>query len=242
MVDNIVSEFIKQNYHDSQVDVVGVKDIRIRDAKAIGMRKIAMKARHLHYKFIPDEFHINVNQGQCCLDYIMFEMTQVWTKYTRQDLIHDLGEECVIFGVTTERILQWASEKKYISVFALDPFGQVFDSVLAIGHTSLVLTFLVNNDHCYPITDPAMKQQVARSKQPDFGSVRFNLYSIYLKEYDVTCPAKVLFIETDDLSYLVKQIIETKGFIPVHVSCRGALVDAFEHPVTGQLIIFGAQL
>src|SRR4051794_420326 len=47
VVDSIVAEFIKQNYHDSQVDVVGVKDFRIRDARALGMKKVVMKGRHL---------------------------------------------------------------------------------------------------------------------------------------------------------------------------------------------------
>lgn len=161
IIESMVSDYIKENYHDSAVDVVEVKNIRIKNSKAVGMKKIAMKGQHLHYKLIPDELNININQEQCCLDYIMFEMAKVWKTYTRQQLIQELGKECVFVGVTTERLLQWASSKKYISVFALDPFGNVFNSILACGHTSLVLAFVVNNDHCYPITDELLKRSIS---------------------------------------------------------------------------------
>ena len=84
-----------------------------------------------------------------------------------QELTKELGHECLKMGVPTNRIVEWAMTKNYVTVLAFDPFGDLITSHIARDHTSLVMAFIVNNEHLYPITDEAFKNKYSHTKHID---------------------------------------------------------------------------
>jgi hypothetical protein len=58
-------------------------------------------------------------------------------------------------------IMQWAIGKKYVTMFALNPFWEVIESKSVVSaHMELQLVFGINNDHCYPIIQKELKNRV----------------------------------------------------------------------------------
>ena len=124
---------------------------------------------------------INNNKGQCVLDMIMHEYTN--KTYTRCDLIKELEElaeenekKFLTEGITTNLIMKWAKHKKYVSCWALDPFGVVFSNVCAVYRTIICLVFVVNNNYVYPITNPTLKESITKVKR-----IKFNNMSIQIR-------------------------------------------------------------
>lgn len=119
---------------------------------------------------------------------------------------------------------------------------QAFESVVAQDRTDLTLTFIVNNNHVYPITDPAMKLHIAKTGKVDFKVMQFSQGNeewchASLKEALAVATAKIVHVETDDLSSLLKEVVVTTGYNPVGIMSNGPIVTAFEHPVTHQIFI-----
>lgn len=258
LISDLAQEFVTENYHDSAIEILEMMDVKFTKAKDVALREIkARKGHPFQYKMFPDDMAINKNQGQCVLDMIMAAAVKAWPMYTRQRLIEELSATAedkdrnfLAEGVSTRHIMAWGRFKKTVSCFALDPFMRVFESVIASRYTELTLTFIMNNDHVYPITDPEMKLNIAKTgKTGKTGKINLKTMqfsqgseeSCYvtleqaLTELDVK--EKIIHVETDDLSSVMKNIVRRTAYNPIGIMSNGAMMTAFEHPVTHQIYI-----
>jgi hypothetical protein len=61
-----------------------------------------------------------------------------------------------------------------VSVYALNPVFQVFDKHVAEEKVRATLMFVVNNNHCYPITDETQRRHVIRTGSLTLQAVEFS--------------------------------------------------------------------
>src|SRR6185312_9643240 len=155
----------------SEVPEQWLDDIDIREVTDAKLDRVRNKASGMIYppKLLGDLSAINVNPGECVLDYIMAEFNKRKMRLTRVQLIEELGGvDEVKDGISVSMIRKWLYPRSNISMYALDPFGTVFDSRPAPGRCDLMLVFIVNNQHVYPILDDAVKNKVAHAKRLSF--------------------------------------------------------------------------
>lgn len=244
----IAEKYIKDNYHDSEVEIIDITKIRFTPYKEANLREIKVKQLGLQYKEFPADTIINKNIGECALDTIMAAVT--WPMYNRRRLIDELAEiagneDFVRDGITTNLIMAWARMKQRVTCLAMQPFHHVFESVIAQGRTDFTLAFEVNNNHIFPIVDHSQKMEIAKTKKLDFSEMRYvaneNESWKYLTEEEamgeMKYVEKVLHVETDDLTHVLQQCIAKTGFMPVGIVSTGPFVQCFKHPVTEQMIV-----
>ena len=124
------------NTPESRVDEVWLERIKIREITdgKLAARKLRAGGMMYPHKLLGDVSAINVNPGQCVIDYIIAEFHNKGMRLTRPDLIEQLGGvDEVKDGVSTDMLYNWADRKRNISMYALDPFGKVFLALRATG-------------------------------------------------------------------------------------------------------------
>ena len=246
-------------YEDKEVSLEAIVKPRFNEHKEINIRQVKNKAAALQYKIFPDDALINKNKGECVLDFIMSQCYSAtnYKKYTRNDLIADLKkvalkeeENFETEGVTTRHIIAWAKARENVTCYAIDPFFNVFASTVAKIGTKLMLVFVVNNNHVYPITDKAMKDHVSKTHKLDFNPMRFSvgddestyiLYDEAIQQIaDPPQKEKVIHVETDDLSELLYEAVKQTGYNPTAIVCNGAIITVFEHPKSNHIYVASA--
>ena len=253
VLEEVADKWIAETYHDSQIERVDLLRPRVALRQDVDLREVRNRAEALRYTICPDDANINKNEGQCVLDFIVWTYCQKHPKYTRQMLIQELESvaepqdaDFVNKGVTTRHMMAWAKMKKYVTCMALTPLGDAFDYVIAEEKREVRLVFIVNNGHVYPITDPDLQKLVTRTKNLNFKALTYNKGSIEESEYatldDVMSPeftpkGRVVYVETDDLSALLKDVVASTGFMAIGITANKSLIQSFEHPVSGQIYI-----
>ena len=113
----------------------------------------------------------------------------------------------------------------------------------------LTLTFIVNNNHVYPVTDPVLSLHIAKTKKLDFTTMQFSagdeecLLRHVGSGFECKRRAfwvgneKLMHVETDDLCPVLKDVVAQTGYNPVAIMSSGPFVTAFQHPVTNQVYI-----
>jgi predicted GIY-YIG superfamily endonuclease len=249
ILEQLTNEYISNTYHDSEVEVVETKtptftlkaDVELRDIKNKQVKK-------LQYKMFPEDLRINKNEGQCVLDTIMAAMQKSYTRFSREQLITELTEvasesekDFVKEGISTNHLMKWVEMKKHVSCYALDPFLRVFHSVTSKSATKCVISFIVNSNHVFPVTGGSDCKSISKTGKLDLTQSAHQLGmedSAYSNEATaLNKTEKVVHVETDDLSALLKQVVETTGYHPTGIVCNGSLITLFEHPETKQVFI-----
>ena len=264
-VTEMAHRFIQQHYHHSNTEMGTTRDIDVRKAEGADLRNVKLKgARPLQYKLLPEDTIINKNTNECVLDYMMSQIHQVWKTYTRQQLIEFFGADCVQEGVSANQIMAWSKARQTVSCYVLDPFLKCIECVHTVGSTvDLMLVFIINNDHLYPVIDPVMKHHVATCKSLELGQVKFDVIDFSSCRFissgyidtlvdrqlrdtvavlsATVYPEKVLFLDQDDLGGLMRDVIRTTQHLVINTSFRHSIVDGFQHPVTGQIWLAASQ-
>ena len=251
IVADIAAEFIDEHIHASDVSFLKFTDWKeLANGEAFQfIDEILAKGARLQYKMLPEDIIINKNPGECALDFIMYELNASgnFTTYTRPKLIDELQTAgCIdpLSGVSVQNIINYALAKKYISVFALNPFGYLINKHVA-DKVKATLVFKLNNEHIFPIVQNELKKAVAQTKRLDLKEIKFDIQDYSDATYvnvenfsSLELPStKLILVDTNDLSAFVSNVIETTGYIPVNNVARGALVECFQHPVTQSIII-----
>ena len=123
-------------------------------------------------KMLENADGLNVNDGECVIDYIMYELADKhgFKKLTREKLIKFFGGKTA----TTDQIIAFAEQYETLSVFAIDPLQFVFKCHRAQDH-NYSLCFMINNNHLYPILDKDTKKSIAMSNKISLGDYKFNV-------------------------------------------------------------------
>jgi len=267
VLDALLSANDQPNKADDVEDISSSSASRLEDIKIREITDARMSTRRLRaggmmypHKLLGDVSAININPGQCVLDYIIAEYHNKGMRLTRPDLIEQLGgADEVKDGVSTDMIYNWAERKQNISMYALDPFGKVYQSLRATTRCDLLLVFIVNNDHVFPILDDGVKGDVSRSKKLAFAEFAMtadwtdigvwdlpedwdDLQKCDVKAAPVT--NKTVLVDAKDLGALAMTVTgQTSQYVYNCVIPEGALsrVAMFEHPVTSQVIVAAPQ-
>lgn len=248
LLKRLAADYVTKEYHDSEVDIADIEKPMFVLKKDVDLREIRNKNVGMQYKMFPDDKLVNKNPGQCAIDSIMATVHKAWPCFTRDRLIEELemvahpeDVDFVNTGITERHIMDWARMKKTVTCIALNPFGIAFDSVTAVGHTDVIFAFLVNNQHIFATLDHNMQVRIAKTKRLDFSEMKYKI-GIEQWEYSslenaMNATAKIVHVETDDLSSLLKEVVMTSGFYPVAIVSRSSFITIFEHPVSHQVFI-----
>jgi hypothetical protein len=112
---DLAEEYIRINYHQSNVEIQGTSDVTIRSKKNLHLLQFPLKAhKHLAHKLLPADGKINTTPDQCVIDYLVEHTAKTngfKRKWTRKKLIKHLGT-----SPSAVQIQNWAEEQGNIEV------------------------------------------------------------------------------------------------------------------------------
>ena len=271
-VTNIIHQTIKKMGFSgiAYSSLVNIIDFHARRAPPpIPLRDVPLRGLNhlpLAYKFLGDLNIINKNQGQCVLDYIIYETSQCprFKNINRQMLIEHFGDDCEKKGISTSRIIKWARESRYIRVIALDPFLETLErhDPEIPSDAKLNLVFIVNNEHLYPLLIKHIRKTslvevafnltkssttlsltiLASGSAPTLAKTMMRSYR-RLVEGTYCNDKKVILIDDDKhITKLCHDVVEHTNMLIVNVKPNHGTIVMFEHPVSGQVYITAAEL
>jgi hypothetical protein len=166
------------------VDVDLLSDVRIIPIAKTVLSSHKMGQQKFSYKILEKADSININPGECAIDYIMYELAGKpgFKSLTRAGLITFFhGKQ-----MSTDQIIEFAKQYNTVSVYAVDPLQKVF-KYHAAEDKRYSLCFLINNSHLYPILDSNTKKSISLTKQISLSDYKFaSVYNEiqYIKDYD----------------------------------------------------------
>ncbi|MDR3477581.1 MAG: hypothetical protein P4M14_06075 [Gammaproteobacteria bacterium] len=160
-------KYIQENYHESPVDFIRKKDVVAKLMNDLQIKNLRLYGTTLGYKLLPKNIEVNKNGGSCVRNFIMANMTKVFTKYTRVKLDDELMKLEVPpdqAWLDLETIVAWVKLRDCISIWAFNALDELIAKHIATASkTKLSLVFKINNDHLYPIMQDDLKQFVFKT-------------------------------------------------------------------------------
>jgi len=122
---------IESIWHEYTQDIIkeGITDIKIVLLSDTNLSNISMGYKKLSIKCLEQADGINTNDGSCVIDYLLYELSgkKYFKSLTRKELVK-------FFNGTTGTVIQiieFAKIHKIVSVYAIDPLNNVFNSYVA---------------------------------------------------------------------------------------------------------------
>lgn len=189
-------------------------------------------------------------ENSCVIDYILSEFSNPdsrMRKYNRTMLEQDFGTG----KVSTRQIIEWARclTPNYVSVCAISPLFEVFDTYQA-EDPRVRLVFVVNDEHCFPITDEAIRREAFSRGLMGLWNLRCGRTEIcdavYLEELEtdvnaqiVATDKKTVVLNVDRLEKEALQVVSTTGTFIERFSYSSEELVTFQHPITKQVVLAG---
>jgi AAA domain len=255
VLDTMVEEYTQENvFRLYDIEVVWVKNITVVPVVQHDLNHQPMRGTALHFKFLGDIEAINKNIGQCVIDYILYELQAHGRVYLRSRLVEEFGGlEKVNEGISTHQMIAWARTKKYVSLWAVDPFLQQFNQCVAEPGTHRIsMCYIMNNGHCYPVIDEEYKRQVSNMGRIEIDThkleVQYDSFH-YVPEAELDSHflglamgtigghEKVILVGTDNLSKIIGDVSRKTRQLVYTLKLNGHRVVAFEHPCTEKIYI-----
>lgn len=250
-IDKIIDKIIDDHIGEFYNFVSGVdweaKNIKYARQQRLDLGNVKLRGTKLAYNLLGDLKNININEGQCVLDYILYETCNKdkFKKLTREDLLKFFGTKCIESGITTNQIINWAKHMGNVSVHALNPFLVEFKSHV-VRDAKLSLCFIVNNNHCYPIIDTTMKKSIAENECLAISNLLYKVSFDDCEYFEKTSKSlvwgtasskKVVLIGVNNLLELVQRIGKVTKHIVLHMKFNKSRVTMFEHPISKQVYV-----
>jgi hypothetical protein len=154
---------------------------------------------------------------------------------------------------TANEIIEWAKSMECISVYALNPMFHVFDKLQSSEKTRATLIFVVNNNHCYAITDETQRRKVITTNKLELRPIEIMQLDmeedvLYYELDQDTIHNGVDFIEqadknvvvnVDTLEEIARAVIDLTNTFIEHFQYYNGLMVAFQHPLKNIVIIAG---
>lgn len=162
----------KHGLESPEMELKKVNSFRVLEQKNVNLKNVPLKGAPIVYNSLGES--IAFKTDMCVIDFLYKELKD--KPYFKSITYEKLKIDFPYYknGITTSEIISWAKDKKYISIYALSPFMNVFDSYVA-DDPRYALTFLVNNGHCYPITDEVQRQQIFKSKNINIKKIEYHI-------------------------------------------------------------------
>ena len=257
-----IAERVSKYMGDQSGDIVEI-EYHILDFKGQKLADVKMKAARLHYRLLDGLSNIKQRDGYCVIDYLWNEIKgQARMKsMTLKKLNEELTDFCdVEDGISTTDIVNWKTKyHKHISVFAIDPFCNVFISNPATDPMNrLVLAFIVNNGHLYPVTDESTKRFITNGKRLPQIKTHMEEFKFQIKmsgdSYTLLTTENVdqfaqgkldgkVFVNVDpalDMRDIAHSVMESSNLMVECFDFRSSTkLNAFQHPQTEQVVMDG---
>ena len=233
----------QEKHYDENEEFGDVEDLEITEIPKTELSDVKMGNQKYSHRALKNSEGLNVNEGQCVIDYILYELAgkPLFKLLNRDNLIDYFGGTLV----STKQIIDWARETKYVSVYAIDPLLNVFTKHVA-SDVRYTLCFLVNNNHLYPILNGDTKKSVVQSNRLTLDDYKFNISyedSIeYIDDFTKKNPSinskVVLFNDKKHENTLLEQLYkvtnDSKTMVD-YIKFNNGKPTAFQHPLTNQV-------
>jgi hypothetical protein len=242
------------------------------------LSQMKMKSTKLEYRLLGDceivknncgfEWHKDTytfvqRNGYCVIDYIFNELVGNvgYVKLKKQTIIDQFAKFVDIEkGISLDDIIEWRDTNKlYISIYALDLMHVCFEKSVSKFDTNknsyVCLTFMIGNNHLYPITKDHLKKQIRNTGKLELDDVinkiEFNnnnvsiinyKYNSINTEYDnflIGNPDNkdIVLINGKDIRDVIHDIHAKTHIVVDQFQFRGtSLVNAFLHPKNGKYV------
>ena len=207
-----------------------------------------LKGVNMLYSSLPCGESARVAEGQCILNYLIWEADNTpdggkknkWTRLFLQEQFPDWAN-----GVTTEEVKEFCYKERDVSMYALTRLWEVFESVVA-EKCRLCLFFIVNNGHCYPITDAKKRKQITFKKSLVMSDLVFDyegeIQAVETKDVlwgELTAPT-VVVKDSNDLTNIANDLMNSSGYMVEAslFSANGKMI-ACKHPDKDIMLIAG---
>jgi len=252
-VEGLADEYLKidENYDDN-VRALPLQKYTLTPVVKTNMITHPMGHKKHSIKALENADAVNVHEGECAIDYIMYELAgkPFFKSLTREKIISFFGG----LTATPEQMIAFAKQYDNLSVYAIDPLRNVFASHKSHSNcNSHSLCFIVNNNHLYPILDSNMKKSIAQTGKITLNEYKFNIsYDDYQyihdrDEIDITKKV-VLFREftennnvftiQEKMKNSMERIDEKTGkkYVVDQIKFQNGKITAFQDPITNQII------
>ena len=217
---------------------IKIESFDIVRAANINLRDVRMRATKLQYSLLGDLKNVNINDGECVIDYLDYEFSnnKYFSKFMTRNKIIELLGGVKNNGYTTVDIMKIINSSNYISMNALNPMLKVFEHHLAKNTSRINLCFIVNNNHCYPILDNDYKNKISRNKCLDLEELtndEFNYKTcLYLNHIsDISNDNKLdILINSNNLSNIANGIMRETNVIIEGMKFYKNKLISFQHP------------
>jgi len=214
-----------------------------------GLADQPMEGLVFKYAGIVSEVPQGLVPGQCAIDYILWESQKENSDHTfnRDELVSVLGER-----PTTRNIIEWAKNYRNISVYAVAPTLKLFCKHISTDSSRMRLYFIVNNGHCYPITNDAQRKQIAskgclslaemppidENCVPEYCNNDDPAYVCrWLKELDPT--VKLAIVNRHCLKSVMSNVIKSEQTMCSTAKIRNNMAQSFVYPTSSLIVVAG---
>ena len=202
---------------------------------------IPMKGLTMFYNSLPEVLH--VADGKCIRDYIYWEGQKADSRVSWTRTYLDTWKL-----TNTEDIIAFAKAHN-VSVYAVDMIDNVYE-IFSAEKPRVWFMFKNNNNHLYPITDPAIRQSVVKAGKLSIQEINmsykdfddFEVKRIQDVLFDITQEETelkecVIVKDVDDLSSLAAAAMTTSGHMLERYTFRDGDMTAFQHPTRNQIYL-----
>jgi hypothetical protein len=248
VIDDAIASFtdrFQDEYAGCEIDVIKHYDYNIKVISGGALEYLYNYAHlPLKSKICPDEPPQHVER-ECAID-CMLSFLWNWKHFDRDQLIKDLGSA----HPSIRDIRMWVegndNYSRYISVYILDPMLNMVYHHRSEMKTRVMMTFYVNEQHVYPITDMKLRSQLANSKRITLEKLtdrisitgdNYSVCSIPKYEHLSKCTKPYVLVNDDDLSAILKDSIIANQALVHQITFQGSRVTMFRHPTTDQCIV-----
>ena len=218
------------------------------------------KQKRIEYKTLQNINNKIIKQRDnfCLLDYLLYEFLNCENHFRGINL-QTLIEQFKQLNIDVNDGISINDLRKFIvnfypqvSFYCLLPTMDVIEYYNAkdeCGKSILNLTFIINNNHCYPIINKETKEQVARYKMLKLDNLKPNndLFShdmrfininatnlIYNKDFRKLIKGELerdkIYLLEIDLSNVISYVIKETGYLPEFINISHSKIKSFYHP------------
>lgn len=247
-MNEILSTVLAEEYIGIVPENVKTLSLTVSPVSSTPLSKVRMGSVKYFYSSIDN--NATGRPGECVRDYILTEFAKADSRRqgTLRTQVPDIH--------TTEEIIAWARTYTDITVYALDPTWRVFDKHVATDKARVWLMFMVNNGHCYPITNESQRRCISATGRLDLQAVEFDAVNmeevVYFEhdntQQDVSVDDALDFIASattnvvlplERLDAIAAAVIEQTKHNIEHFNYYNHMMTSFMHPTKNIVIIAG---
>lgn len=202
------------NYDWEEVEIIGnSSNIQKSLIKKSELKKVKLGHLSYSYPYLKDADVIFTKEGNCITDYLYYELKNkpYFKKMTKSYIETYFKDEKNFL-----QIEKFINEHGHISICAINPLNKVFHKYQA-ENSVITLTFMINNNHIYPILNSDIKKSINKKDYIDINEFVYNVdYTEhqYLEDNDeIDMNKNVILFNKDNLFEEATKVMKETNMI-----------------------------